>query len=162
MPRTWGETRLATSVGHRSASGCNVPRDREGDRVGAEARPRLVGKRGSLGTPPRSSSQPRSTATTCDVSGVERCLRPLPTQRTCGPVPRCTSPQVSPVSSDTLSPVWIARAKSAWSRRPNHREHAGAANSTSTSSGLRKATSTFSKRVGGTARTPWIVAACSG
>ena len=61
------------------------------------------------------------------MSGVQRSLRPLPTHRTCAPVPRCTSARVSAVSSETRSPVWMATARSAWSRRPTQRERSGAA-----------------------------------
>ena len=64
------------------------------ERVAAERRPVLVGNSGSSGWPSRSASQARSTATVCLVSGVMRCLRPLPRQLTCAPAPRCTSPQV--------------------------------------------------------------------
>ena len=44
----------------------------------------------------------------CWVSGVARTLRPLLWQRTCAPRPRWTSLTVSPVSSETRRPVWMA------------------------------------------------------
>jgi hypothetical protein len=50
------------------------------------ALPRLVGKSGSVGSPRRSCSQTRRTAAVCVVSGVQRCLRPLPLQRRWAPV----------------------------------------------------------------------------
>ena len=48
-----------------------------------------VANSGSLGCPARSASQTRIAATVCEVSGVIRCLRPLPRQLTCAPAPSC-------------------------------------------------------------------------
>ena len=52
-------------------------------------RPVRVGNSGSPGCPARSASQTRIAATVCVVSGVIRCLRPLPRQLTCAPTPSC-------------------------------------------------------------------------
>jgi hypothetical protein len=69
-------------------------------------RPVLVGNSRSAELPGCSPSQVRITAATFAVSGVTRSLRPLPWQRTVGPVPAWTSPWVRPVTSLGLSPVW--------------------------------------------------------
>ena len=45
-------------------------------------------------------------------SGVQRSFRPLPTQRTCAPVPRTTSLQRRPISSDARRPVCSATSNS--------------------------------------------------
>ena len=39
------------------------------------------------------------------VRGMARCLRPLPMQLTWAPVPKTISPQLTPMSSETRSPV---------------------------------------------------------
>jgi hypothetical protein len=68
-------------------------------------RPVRLGNSGWPGSPARSVIQTRSTAWVGVVSGTARCLRPLARQRTLAPVPRVTSPQLSPVSSETRSPA---------------------------------------------------------
>ena len=65
----------------------------------------------------------------CLVSGVMRCLRPLPMQLTCAPVPRRRSPQLRPISSLARSPVWAASRIRAWSRRPIQVAWSGASSS---------------------------------
>jgi hypothetical protein len=45
--------------------------------------------------------------------GVARSFRPLPKQRTCAPVPRCTSWARRPTSSETRNPVSSARSRKA-------------------------------------------------
>ena len=102
------------------------------------------------------------TATVCLVSGVMRCLRPLPRQLTCAPVPSRMSLQVRPVSSEARSPVWAASRIMAWSRRPIQVARSGASSSASSSGSVRNVTSAWSWRLDGIARTRWIVAACSG
>ena len=64
---------------------------------------------------------------------------------------------MSPVSSETRSPVWTASRSSAWSRRPVQVVRSGAASSASISGSVRKVTSARSKRLGGIASTRWIV-----
>ena len=71
--------------------------------------------------PRRSVIQTERTASVGEVNGTARCLRPLPSQRTFAPVPRLTSPQSSPVSSETRSPVCTPVSNSARSRRPSQR-----------------------------------------
>jgi hypothetical protein len=115
------------------------------------ARPRRVGKSASAGRPARSrsASQIRNVATMLAIKGVIRSFRPLPWQLTFGPLPRWTSPQISPVSSEARRPVWMPRRSSAWSRRPVQVERYGLARRASTSGRVRKL---MSASVGQTAR----------
>ena len=99
--------------------------------------PRRVGNSGSVGLPARSAVQTRRTATVPAVSGVMRSLRPLPWQLTCAPAPRCTSAQVSEVSSEARSPVWAASRIRAWSRRPVQVPRSGLASRASSSGSVR-------------------------
>ncbi len=117
---------------------------------------------GSVAVPPRSLSHSRSTATLRVVSGVQRSFRPFPRQRRWAPVPSSTSPRVSPVSSETRSPVWMATRSSAWSLLPTHVERCGPASSASISERVRKHTTLRSTRLAGMARTRWMRPACSG
>ena len=117
------------------------------------ALPERVTKRRAPGRPARSASQTRRVLTRLDVSGVMRCLRPFPWQLTCAPAARWTSAHRRPISSDARRPVWAARLKSVWSRRPVYVERSGAASSALISGSVRKVTSLLSKRLGGMART---------
>ena len=90
-------------------------------------RPIRVGNNGWSPRPPRSASQTRSTAWVVVVSGTARCFRPLPKHRTLAPSPKMTSPQSSPVSSDTRSPVCAANSSRARSLRPSHATGVGCA-----------------------------------
>ena len=52
----------------------------------------------------------------------KRCaafLTPLADDAHMSASPKTTSSRVSPVISDTRRPVWVARRRKAWSRRPN-------------------------------------------
>jgi hypothetical protein len=84
---------------------------------------------------------------------VIRCFRPFPWQLTCAPAARWTSAHRRPISSDARKPVWAARLKSVWSRRPVQVDRSGTASSALISGSVRKVTSPLSKRLGGMART---------
>src|SRR6266568_4871640 len=125
--RVWGVTCLSRMGGRAAAAVATCRSTRSWTASEDSRRPVLVGNSGSPGTPGCSRSQVRITAATFAVSGVTRSLRPLPWQRTVGPVPVWTSPRVRPVSSLDRSPVWAARARRAWSRRPCQVPVSGAA-----------------------------------
>ena len=124
--------------------------------------PVRVGKSGSCGRPARSLIHEESTVCAGAVSGTARCFLPLPSQRTCAPVPSTTSAQVSPISSETRSPAWIARVSIARSRRPSQRVWSGASIRILASSAVRNVTVRFSYRLGGIESTRAISSACSG
>jgi hypothetical protein len=69
--------------------------------------------------------------------GVQRRLRPLPRHLTCAPVRSSTSSCRSPVISLLRSPVWIATASRARSRRPIQVLRLGAATRAAHSSSVR-------------------------
>lgn len=124
--------------------------------------PVRVGNSGSVGLPFRSVIQTRSTFSVFLVSGTLRCLRPLPSQRTWAPPPRLASLQFRLVSSDTRSPVCMARSIRARSRLPSHVVRSGAARIAALSVSVRNETVGFTYRFGGIASTCAMVAPCSG
>ncbi len=124
--------------------------------------PGRVGNSGSVGVAPRSASQTRRAAVVVVVSGVIRSLRPLPWQLTCAPLPRWTSPQVRPISSEARRPVWMVSRSRVWSRRPVQVVVSGLASSASASASVRNVMIAWSNRFGGMASTRWMSAACSG
>ena len=71
------------------------------------------------------------------VSGVRLVLRPLPMVCTLAPVPSVMSWQLSAISSEIRSPVWIVSASIAWSRRPVQVVWSQAESSASTSGSVR-------------------------
>lgn len=73
--------------------------------------PRMVGKTGSSYLPARSRSQACTVLIVSRRSGVLRCLRPFPSQRTCAPGPKITSPQFRLISSETRRPSAAPGAK---------------------------------------------------
>ena len=80
--------------------------------------PRRLRNSGSECRPARSAIMHLSSFAVPAVSGVTRCLRPLPKRLTCAPVPSCTSPTVNAKSLLGRRPVWQARTSIALSRRP--------------------------------------------
>jgi hypothetical protein len=98
--RTCGVIVLAVSDGQRSAAWVACLAIRRASALRVSGVPVLVGNSGSTGGLPRSASHARRTAAVSLVSGVIRCLRPLPVVVACAPVPRWMSPQRRPVSSE--------------------------------------------------------------
>ena len=87
--RTCGETVLVASVGQLRLAvvACLLTSRATASRL--SARPRLVGNSGWSGSPERSLVQRRRTSVVCAVSGVMRCLRPLPEAWMCGALASC-------------------------------------------------------------------------
>jgi len=110
--RVWGVTCLLSKEGRATAARwtCLMTSCCTASEL---SRPfRTVGNSGAERSLPLSLSHARTTATVAVVSGVHFCFRPLPRHRTLAPLPSWTSAQVSPVSSETRSPVWMATASS--------------------------------------------------
>jgi sec-independent protein translocase protein TatA len=113
-PVTCGVTRLSASERQsRAAAAAVCLATSQATASGLSGPPRRVGNSGSSGPPRRSRSHSRRTATVSLVSGVHRCFRPLPSQRTWGPAVRTTSETRTPTSSETRRPVWMARSRRA-------------------------------------------------
>ena len=94
--------------------------------------------------------------------GVQRCLRPLPSQRTCVPRPQSTSSRRRLVSSDTRRPVCSATTRRVRSRRPIQVVVSGAATRAVISVRSRNAISFRPQRLLGMASTRWHKSACAG
>ena len=132
-----GVTRLSCSGRAARGGGGDVFGEAVLDGVAAEWSAVPGGEQRVAGLAGRSVSHGRSTATVAVVSGVMRFLRPLPWQRTWAPVPRWTSPQVSPVSSATRSPVWTATSEQRLVASPGPGVGSGAARRASISAAVR-------------------------
>jgi len=81
-------TRLLDSDGHGLAAPAVWRFSRADTASRLIGRPVRVGNNGAVVPPGSSLAQVRRTATASAVTGVVRSLRPLPWQRTCGPVSR--------------------------------------------------------------------------
>ena len=160
--RVWTPTCFPTSEGHERAANCACLTTSFRTASRPRAPPVGEGKIESSGSPPRSLSHVRSVSTLCALSGVTRSFRPLPLTRTWAPRPVATSMRRNPASSETRSPVWMATARRAWSRRPVHLVRSGAASKASISPVVRKVTSGRSPRFYGMASTLAMRSACSG
>ena len=102
-------TRLIACVGHIKhqtalslAYGTGL---RVGEVVALRRAPRALGKTMASSPPSISRNHARRTSAVALVRGVDRSLRPLPTTRTCAPVPRHTPARHKPVISDRRNPV---------------------------------------------------------
>src|SRR5579859_4569512 len=84
--RTWADIRLVRRDGHRIAAEVAYLASRCSTASRLSARPRRVGKSGSVGPPRRSASQTRRVDTVPAIKGVIRFFRPFPRQLTCGAV----------------------------------------------------------------------------
>lgn len=78
---------------------------RVGEVVALRRAPRALGKTMASSPPSISRNHARRTSAVALVRGVDRSLRPLPTTRTCAPVPRHTPARHKPVISDRRNPV---------------------------------------------------------
>jgi hypothetical protein len=103
-------TFLGASVGHAAAAAGRylLSRSATASRLSVH---RCVGNSGSPDAARRSVIHWWSSRAVVRVSGVQRCLRPLPVQRRWAPLPSYASRQVNEVSSDTRSPVWTATSQ---------------------------------------------------
>ena len=100
-----------------------------GARRDCSGRPASPARRGTRGATPPGPRPPPGGAECIALS----C--PFPRSGRGHPCPRTTSSRRRPMSSDTLSPVWIATNSRARSRRPIQVARSGAASSASISSG---------------------------
>ena len=124
----------SSATGSRAGGG-GVLGDEQRDRVAAErSAAAWLGTAARSGWPSLSAARRAARRRSVVVSGVARCLRPFPWHRRARRCRGARPGSAGAVSSETRSPVWIARVSSAWSRRPIQRSRSGAASSASTSS----------------------------
>ena len=150
--RTWGVTFLRLREGQCDCANLQCLATNRSTASLLRGPPRMLGKTGSFGCPLISQSQDVTTSAVSRRRGVLRCFLPFPLHLICAPIPKTTSSQRRPISSDTLSPVWIAVKRKVQSRRPIQVFLSGAFVRASISLRVRNSIGRLSKRLLGIAR----------
>jgi hypothetical protein len=144
MAAVWRSTCGVTLPLQRRALPCGaapVAGDQSLDGIPAQ-RPAATAREGRRGRLGRALAEPlRQNRDRFRAERGDPLFRPFPSQRTWAPPPRMTSQRRRPMSSDTLSPVWMPTNSRARSRRPIQVVRSGAASSAATSSAVSYSTS---------------------
>lgn len=113
---TWGRHELRRQRGARRSGGSDMPPDHPANCVPAQRATARSGA-GHLGR--RRLLEPTAEdGSGAGVSGVQRCLLPLPVHETLAPTTEGDVATQVPQSSETRRRVWMASTSREWSRRP--------------------------------------------